>query len=233
MPGGVKGSRSATPTATSSRPSGRTVRWNESSSAPTSPVRPRRPMSRQAGWHESFIWPKGGLSFSRPSFNPDQLSHPTRSQRRPRPPARAPQPNPCDPVHMLEVAVGRHQIGSRLHGMRGNPDVVRGNGTTLRAERRRDPRVPVGGGLSDRHDRHVRIVEESAHPAGVVFVTRAVPEPVQKLAEHDRRQQNLRGVLYDPACLLVSDPGGRENPALRRPAGRRRGAVVGSFQAWP
>ena len=35
------------------------------------------------------------------------------------------------------------------------------------------------------------------------------------------------------ACLLVSDPGDREAPALRRPAGRRRGAVVGSFQAWP
>ena len=74
------------------------------------------------------------------------------SHRWPGRPTLALQPNPRDPVHMLEVAVGRHQIGPRLHGVSRDPDVVGGKGTALRAERCRDPRVAVGSGLAYRHE---------------------------------------------------------------------------------
>ena len=76
-----------------------------------------------------------------------------------------------------------------------------GDGTALRAERRRDPRIPVGGGLAHRHNGDVRIVEEIAHHAGVALVARTVAE---SRTAAPRARPPTAGSLRRPVRFLLT-----------------------------
>lgn len=104
----------------------------------------------------------------------------------------ASEPSPHEPVHPLVVMVERKQFAPRFHGVGGDPDVVRRYRLALRAKSRRDTRVAIARRHADRHDFHQRASQERPEFFDIPLKAVSMAEAVEKLASHDRREEDAR-----------------------------------------
>ncbi len=104
--------------------------------------------------------------------------------------------HPGNPIDVSKVLVCRHKIGTCLHRVGCNPDVVDGNGPPLGLQRRHHSGIAVRSYWSDRYKGHVGTFEEGSEFCKVPIEVHPLPKAVKQLPYHDSREQHLFGGLY-------------------------------------
>ena len=87
--------------------------------------------------------------------------------------------HPGNPIDVSKVLVCRHKVGTCLHRVGCNPDVVDGNGPPLGLQRRHHSGIAVRSYWSDRYKGHVGTFEEGSELCKVPIEERPLPKAVK------------------------------------------------------